>query len=396
MSSAALALLALTCACAGGPTTPANSDPSSRLQAALERAVSRNPTSGGVLLVDVPGRLHFTGGAGVSDPVTGRRAAADDRFRIASVSKTMTAAVVLELAAEGRIGLDGTLMPYLPVTLLDRLHVMSRVFPRETQSRGREITIRQLLGHQSGLADYFFEADQDRDGVGDMVELITLDPTRHWQPPELLEFAIVHTRPLFAPGTGYHYSDTNYLLLGLVIEAVTRKPLAEVYRERLFRALGMPDTYLQAYEPATPGPPLSYVHFYGRVVPPSVEIPGWGGGGLVSSTEELARFVRALFAGGVFDDAAMLVQMQGWSAHSGGDYGLGLMRRFYPGAELWGHNGYWGSFMYYWPQRRVVICGTLNDSDADARSLVTDVIRIVEDELAAGHSAAAGAAGERR
>jgi D-alanyl-D-alanine carboxypeptidase len=237
------------------------------------------------------------------------------------------------------------------------------------RSSGRQITVRHLLSHTSGLDD-----------TPDMPLRIMTEPRRAWTALEVVELDIAGSRARFPPGVFFHYSNTNYVLLGLIVEALTGQPLAQLYRDRLFVPLGMSDSYLHQHEPATPGTPLAHVYYESTLVPPWVNTGSHAAGGVVSTVQDLSIFVRALFQGRVFRNPVTLAQMRRWSEQSQGTHGLGLARDFLPGAELWGHEGLWSSFMYYWPERQAVICGTLNHSQAESWRLVTEVIRLVEEE----------------
>jgi D-alanyl-D-alanine carboxypeptidase len=378
-------LLSLGCANTDIASVSGSPDPAWRLQKALDRAVSLRPGRSGVLLVDVPGGLHFEGASGVSDPHTGRRAEPGDRFRTASITKMVTAALVMMLVEEGRVSLDGNLLPYLPAELVDRLHVglFGPLGLNDRTSRGRDITVRHLLTHTSGLRDYY-TVDRNQDGLGDIVQTVIADPRRHWQPLELMEHVIAAGPPWSVPGRSYFYGDTGYVVLGLAAEAASGAPLHRAYRERIFSPLGMVNTHLQWYEPEPEGPPVAHAYITVRTavheLASTVDTASWAGSGLVSNTGDLARFGRAVFEGGFFTDAATLREMTRWTELGVWRYGLGVARLFPAGAEMWGHTGQWGSFLYYWPQRRVIVCGTLNDDRADVEAFLGEVVRIVEEE----------------
>ena len=145
---------------------------------------------------------------------------ADTHFRIASVTKTMTAAVILQLAQEGKLSLDDPVSKYVPDV-----------------PNGDHITLAQLLEMRSGLYS-FTDAPELATSMDD-------DPTKVWTPQELLDIAFAQP-PNFAPGAEYEYSNTNYVLLGLIVEQLDGQPLATVFEERLFEPLGMTDTLLPA------------------------------------------------------------------------------------------------------------------------------------------------------
>ena len=217
----------------------------------------------------------------------GEPAQVDTTFRIASITKTFTAAVITQLAAEGLLKFDDLLSKHLPpehLDLIPRLHVL------DGASYGEEITLRQLLTHSAGLFDYasahgFFAA-------------IAADPGHVWTPREMLEGSIVWGTPHFRPGGGYGYaySDTGYVLLGLVIEHLDRTPLHESYRRRILTPLGMSITTLEGHE-AHRGPTMSHPHEGDLDAAVIHGTADWAGGGLVSDVDELAVFAQALVGG---------------------------------------------------------------------------------------------------
>jgi D-alanyl-D-alanine carboxypeptidase len=365
----AAASLVLTLAC-GAPLAP--NDATRRLQALLDTTIGADGVHSAVLLVDDPrSGLRFSGAAGMADPQSSRRMTSADRFRTASVTKMMTAAVVLKLVEQGQLELDAPLDRYFPRDLLLTLHVYGG------RAYGPELTVRQLLGHTTGLPDYFFDGDANHDGTSDFVELILANPKHQWDPPDLVFYTIAHQSPFFAPGQGYHYADTNYVLLGLLIETATGQPLHDVYRKTLFDPLGMVDTYLEWHEPGTPWPPLSHVYLGARDITAVNTSADWAGGGLVSTVEDLRRFLDAFVAGRVVTQTSR-AQMQAWSQQSEGHYGLGMIHETIGGATFVGHAGYYGVLMLYWPERNAIICATVNQSMGHPERLLEGVVKILE------------------
>ena len=166
---------------------------------------------------------------------------ADTHFRIASNTKTMTAAVIMQLAQEGKLSLDDPVSKYVPGV-----------------PNGDKITIAELLEMRSGLYNYTdapeFSASLDR------------DPTKVWTPAELLAIAFAHP-PNFPPGTAFDYSNTNYALLGLIAEKVDGKPLAKSLQDRLFGPLGLKHTAAPRQRPLTRIPdPYSHGYLYGSLL----------------------------------------------------------------------------------------------------------------------------------
>jgi D-alanyl-D-alanine carboxypeptidase len=233
----------------------------------------------------------WSGAAGVADVATGQSMPVDGRMRLESVSKIWTAVLVLQLAEQGRLGLDDTVARWLPGLL----------------PFGDRITLRQLLTHTSGIFDNNDAVKDDarvlarvKDPVfhAELVRLakrLQADPTTRFPPTVWIRLAA--TQPLyFPPGTGYHYSNVGFEVLGLVIQKVTGQPLPAVYRERIIRPLGLGRT---AYDPQGD---ISGPHARGYLVNADGSLADqtavhWGigaEGGIVSSAADTGRFLVAL------------------------------------------------------------------------------------------------------
>jgi D-alanyl-D-alanine carboxypeptidase len=258
--------------------------------------------------------------AGLSRLQPPTRMKVTDRFRIASVTKTFVATVVLQLAAERRLRLDDRVERWLPGLL----------------ANGGAITLRQLLGHTSGLFDY----DEDEAWARARIA----NPAREWSPRELVAIATSHP-PEFAPGTAWAYSNTNYVVLGLVVESVTGKRLDPVLRERIVRRLRLRAT---SYPTGTamPGPAA---HGYvgarpGLPIPPGTQLDvttllspsAWGAGQMVSNGDDLTQFLGALLGGRLLP-ARQLAAMK--AGVTDGEYGLGLMITYTRCGTAFGHRG---------------------------------------------------------
>lgn len=340
------------------------------LQARLDRAVEEDPpVRNGVLRVDGPD-WSWVGASGLADPERGVAMRPEHQFQAASITKMITATTFMTLVEDGRVELDTGIGRYLPASVTSGLHELAG------RSYGAEITARQLLSHTSGIADFFGDGEPLPGGALPFVAKMREQPDKLWDPLELIAWTKAHLRPHFRPGEGWHYADTGYVLAGLIIEAVTGQELHEVMRERLFEPLGMRHTYLLFREPARPSlagqePSRAYAGDMDYGTQRSVSAD-WASGGLVTTAEDLSRFIRAFAEDRIFRDHASRDAMLTWTptGEHGVQYGLGV-RRFdldqlgMPGfGELWGHTGFLKAFMLYWPKRQVSICGTLNQSAA--------------------------------
>jgi D-alanyl-D-alanine carboxypeptidase len=358
------------------------------LQRLLLRTLAEEPAlRGAVLRVEAPA-VDWAGAVGLCEPRDGLAMRAGDAFQIASITKTFTATLCLLLAEEGLVELDDGIGAYLPAAVTEGLHEVGG------RSFGPALTLRQLLSHTSGLADFFGDGTPGADGTLPFVAEMAANPDRLWDPLEVVAWTKGNLSARFAPGAGWHYADTGFLLAGLVAEAVTGEALHDALRRRIFAPLGMDHTFMLHREPArpvVPGRPVSRPFAgdtdYGSLRSTSAD---WGSGGLVSTAGDLVRFLRALVEDRVFADPQSRRQMKTWVAtgETGVSYGLGL-RRFDLDAlgldgygELWGHTGFLKSFMLYWPAGDAIFCGTLNQSHArGAFSGLRPVAALVRDVL---------------
>jgi D-alanyl-D-alanine carboxypeptidase len=285
----------------------------------------------------VPGVVVVTRTAGAEtriavgiDLATPRRAMlASDRFRIGSVTKTFVAALVLRLAEQGRLSLDDSVERWLPGLV----------------PNGNAITLRHLLRHTSGLFDY--AADPATFAP------FASDPGYAWQPRDLVALATRHT-PTFAPGQGWGYSNTNYVLLGLIVEAATGRPIAEELERRIFRPLRLWATTFDTdgrFGDRSNGPRIArFAHGYatlaGRTLDTSDLNPSWGyaAGAMTSSADDVAIFYRALLRGKVIGRPSLDEMRATVSMSSVAAYGLGLRRVKTSCGWFWGHDG--GTFGY--------------------------------------------------
>ncbi|SDM30703.1 D-alanyl-D-alanine carboxypeptidase [Allokutzneria albata] len=257
---------------------------------------------------------------------------ASDVFRVGSSTKTVMATLVLQLVAEGKLALADPVEKWLPGKV----------------PGGKAITVRMLLNHTSGLADY--TADPA------VVPSIVGKGRRGWTSAELLAVGVKHD-PLFAPGTKWDYSNTNYAAIGAVLERVSGAGLADLVRDRIARPLNLAHTYyatdstwrarhVRGYEPDAehmpPGVPVEFRDFAGPRRDGHVDVsgndPSWGGaaGAVVSTARDLARFHTALMSGKLLP-AAELAEMR-TTTPSGPGYGLGIQTGTTPCGEFWGHD----------------------------------------------------------
>lgn len=326
-----------------------------QLQAALTADVAAHPSLPGELLhVHAPARgVDASLAAGVFDRASGRALEPHHGFRVASVTKTFVAAAILRLHEQGRIGLDDPISRHLPAEYVAPLRADGYAVDA--------ITVRHLLTHTSGIHDYATEERYFAAVFGDSMH--------RWTRMEQVRRAMEWGDPHWAPGGGYHYSDTGYILLGEMLERLTGQPLAQALRTVLeFQRLGLDETYLETLEPAPATARARSHSFFGEIDTsawdPSFDL--YGGGGLVSSTEDLARFYRALLRGDIFQHPETLRTMMTvppTNAQSpGGAYAMALQRRTIGGEECWGHTGFWGTAVFHCAASDVTIVRHTNQA----------------------------------
>ncbi|MCI0711558.1 MAG: beta-lactamase family protein, partial [Chloroflexi bacterium] len=311
-----------------------------QLQTLLDRMVTEQGHPGMVLWVDAPD-LHFAGASGYADPENGISMEPEDAFRIASVTKLFTATVILQLMEEHRLELDNT---------LDRWGINLPGAP--------DITIHQLLNHTSGVTSYT--------DTRILAALEFSDVYREWQPEEIL--ALIADEPAqFAPGQFWQYSNTNYIILGMIIETATGMSLANNYRERIIDPLELTSTYLSEMEPPTAELVRGKSFFFDADRYHASMV--WAAGGLVSSAPDLITFARALFSGDLFRESDTLEQMLTFESTPQepqfDGYGLGVEMANTPLGRYWGHDGgiagFAANLMYFEKHDMVIVALTNMD-----------------------------------
>ena len=277
--------------------------------------------------------------SGESEP--GIRVSPDMTFAIASITKNYIAALVLTLVDEGLVDLDDPLFTWLPTF----------------QNVDMNATLRQILNHTSGIFNYT-ESDALRN-------TLFADPGRSWTREEILTYL---GPPDFAPGTSWNYSNTGFILAGMVIEVVTGAQLSVALRSNLLTPLGINETYLVSEEsiPGTWAAPWS--DFDGDNVPEDISAmpkqslysAAWAAGGLAATAGDVAKWISALFEGDYLSEASlneMLATTPVNRIHIDG-YGLGTMLFLPTGSGQWGHTGDitgFGSIAMYSPEEGVTI-----------------------------------------
>jgi D-alanyl-D-alanine carboxypeptidase len=342
------------------------SDLAQRVQRALDRVVAAG-APGATAVVRVGARtFRLSSGRSNLSPVEPMRT--DLPARIGGVTKTYTATVVLQLVAEHRLRLDDTVEKWLPGAI----------------PTGAGISVRQLLNHTSGVFDYVKDPRT-------LAPYLDGDWTRTFNPADGVRYAAEH-EPLFPPGTALNYSNTNYLLLAMIVETITGRSIGAELRRRIFAPLGLARTsYPTSSEIAG-----RYVHGYIADATPPVDITPLSptvyaaAGAILSSADDVARFYRALLGGHLLPPR-FLREMQTIDPVAtggipdagilGGGWGLGLLREEYPCGEAWGHDAeHLGYMAAAWTSRHatrqvvVIVNSGAFDHDAPVSAAMRDVL----------------------
>lgn len=311
-------ILAALCIFLAASTDCWADDRTSVLQTVLEAGFAELEAPGISATVILPDGKLWTGTVGQA--AEGVPVSSDMVFEVGSITKLYTAATVLLLADKGLVELDGSLDQWVPE------------FPESDH-----LTVRQLLQHTSGI--YNVHDDPE------FMPQLFMDPTRRWQVEEILERV---REPYFPPGQGWHYSNTNYLLLGLVIERASGQPVSAAMRELLFEPLGLGHTWFAAEE-SIPGPRAhAYMDFTGDDIANDITamMPDtafmtthFTAGAIMASSADVARFVRALFTGQLLSAAMQIELLSFVDRPDGKQYGLGVLREQFDEIVVIGHRG---------------------------------------------------------
>ena len=256
---------------------------------------------------------------------TGQAPPMDGEVRVGSASKTFVAVVVMQMVQEGKVGLDEPIETYLPGLI------------KGEGVDGSKITVRQLLQHTSGLPDF----DETLFGTTDVFQY-----RHHYVTPrDVLDSAL--SKPAqFEPGTQWKYTNTNYIVLGMLVERVSQRPVGEQIDERIVKKLGLSHTYFPApgEEKIRGTHPRGYhLSAEGKLEDITEMDPtwGWAAGAMVSTPSELNTFFQAVFDGRLLTQASIQEMKKGVDIGSGGRvYGLGLIGTpLSCGGTAWGHGG---------------------------------------------------------
>jgi len=367
------------------------------LQAAVEKATKEMLVPGAVVLIRTP-QGSYTAAVGTTELGKQTPPDAKTHFRIASNTKTMTAALVVLLAQDGKLKFTDPVSDYVPDV-----------------PNGNQITVADLLKMRSGLYNY--------SNSPEFASTLDTDPAKAWTPQEALAIAFAHP-PNAAPNTEYEYDNTNYALLGLIAEKAGGRALAEQLQDRLFGPLGLQQTSLPAVDDTTIPDPYSHGYMYGGSMYAMVDDPypddiktaakagtlkpidytnqnpsyAHAAGGAISTADDIQTWIRSLVSGKVFNADYQRqwldsVQPEDPANPDGQKYGYGISyQRFTPTAAMYYHGGEmpgFNSFMGYDPDNDVsLVIWTNLTISPDDKTTAQALLLTVLDQIYTGMSLA--------
>jgi D-alanyl-D-alanine carboxypeptidase len=317
-----------------------------KLQSEIERQIEIHGLQGISAAVIVPGSGKWIGVAGISSDIDPMRP--EMILGAGSITKTFTATLILQLAEEGKLTLDDSLHEWLPA------------YPNIDST----VTIRQLLNHTSGIYNYTNNPEWN--------DSLVVDLTRYWEPEEVVS-KFVKARA-FQAGIGWQYSNTGYILLGMIAEKAAKSQIAIEFRRRYFTPLGMAYTHLEADEESTHEMAHPWSELDGDGAPddvfmvprPAIYSTAWTAGAIFSTADDLTEWGRALYGGHVLKDASLqqMLTFRNLSLSTGmSGYGLGAARIPLSRGVAFGHGGNifgYSAILLFNPSDSVVVAALVN------------------------------------
>lgn len=330
-------------------------------QAVLDNALKSYKIKGISAAVLIPGQNIWRGVSGISHEST--PIVPEMLFRIASITKNYVAAMVLKLAEEGVLNLEDPIDSWLPTY---------------TNINGN-VTIRQLLNHTSGIYNL-----SEHPTVWDIARK---DPNRFWTSEEVIMNFVLE--PYFKPGDGWHYSDTNYKLLGMIIKEAAQSELSMELRRNFFDPGGFKHTFFDGEENITDEMAHGWYDLdsddilddFSNIPRIAINSIIWPACGLVTTAEDLAKWASDLFTNGILLESSIdeMVNFISFSGSSTTGYGLGSYRFSYFGKTLWGHTGGdvdFSSVMFFLPENGTTFVVMVNQVEESISLIAADLLNV--------------------
>lgn len=307
-------------------------------------------------------------------------------FHTASIGKMFTSVLVLQEIERGKINLDTKIIEILGDHFLKDLFVFGGT------NHASEVTVKQLLNHTSGIADYFESTEEDQKKSNSVITEISKNPEQFWTPTDLVEFTRKKQKAIAKPGEKFYYSDTGYILLGLILEKLNKQSLEDLLKIKIFAPIHMNSTYMHLRsQPISKNHlPLSHMYLGNQEVTHFKSISAdWAGGGLISNTEDLLKFQKALVSGQLISSKVYEEMKGSYQFHDGIRYGLGLMTVDYGDMlflmkgtpPLYGHSGLLSTLCFYAPEYDAHIIANFGSTKHidDAFEMMFHLMRILKD-----------------
>jgi D-alanyl-D-alanine carboxypeptidase len=343
-----------------------------KIESLLKKQIKNKKTvSSALVYIDAPEHnfeAYFA--AGVEN---NKKVSIDQPFHVASVGKAFTSTLIGLLIDEDKIQLSDKIIRYLDPSLLEGLFVYNQADYKD------QVSVGMLLNHTSSINDYFEEPGVDGQKILDKV---IGAPDHFFKPEALIDFTRHHQKPVGKPGQKFHYSDTGYILLGLIIEKVSGMKVHEMLKQKIFEPLNMMDSYMLFYsQPLNVKRPIADLWLEGHEVSSYSSLSvDWTGGGIISTVKDLSIFVKALNKGTIITkDTLDRLYKFDYVYRRGIHYGYGFMSfrfaEFFPTLKnlpnLKGHMGILGSQMLYDEESETCYISSFGSSDYPAISVRT-------------------------
>lgn len=343
---------------------------------------NKNIFSSVMKIENTEGSISWKGSSGEIEP--------DNRYFIASVTKLYITAVVMKLVEEGKMSLNDRITKFLPEEFYKGLHVLKGI------DYSHELTVKHLISNTSGIPDYFFHKQENGRTVADDL----LDGNDNEWPIEKTIDLIKKMKPNFKPeaksfwpGTKHKasYSDTNYQLLGKILEQITDKTIDEVFQDFIFSKLNFQNTYV--YKNSADKSPMPFYYGSKKLWLPKYIASVGPEGGIVSTVDEVMIFLKAFFEGRFFG-AERINALKKWNLILPPPglflYGVGLEKILIPWiaspvkhpGDILGFWGQTGSFAFYNPKSDLYFCGTTNQINGRGhRAAMSTMIKVIKSKI---------------
>jgi CubicO group peptidase (beta-lactamase class C family) len=362
------------------------------LQREIDSLVSKNQDIFNVVLgvTRANGDFFWSGAAGYADADRTEEMTVDTPIFIASITKMFTGAATMLLEEQKRLSLDDPISKYLPADLIQDIHRY------KGQDYIDQLRVYHLISQTSGLPDYFTEKPK---GGWSIFDRLIVEGDFGWNLEQIMEITKYDLSPKFPPepksqeksGKAAYYSDTNYQLLGAILESVTQQSLDEIFSELIIEPLELSATYLHGYteQPATP----ASIYYKTRAFQLDKAMTSFGpDGGMVSTVSDSLKFIQHFMQGKLFANPSTLERMKNWKKiFFPLQYGFGLMRfklprifsPFSPSPALIGHSGSTSAFLFYSESDQIYIAGTLNQVQNQGRPfrVMLKMIKMINEAL---------------